>query len=185
MSERVRFLQFLCKLFNLFIFWLRTSHKRTRTIKFHNRLNHHDLPPLQHTYRFVTYQIIVSMASGFEFRGSYGYPSPFKEVMNALSGIFTFDVVGVLHVDCLGRTDFEHKLLASTLVPLGVFLLDAGYQLGRMMCFGGAFLDGKAFSNFIIFLYFTIPTTCMVIFSSFSCIEFEDDGDMVSYLRAE
>ena len=68
------------------------------------------------------------MASGFEFRGSHGYPSPFKEVMNSLSGIFTVDVVGVLHIDCLGRTNFVHKLLASTLVPIGVFLLETGYQ---------------------------------------------------------
>jgi len=131
------------------------------------------------------------MASGFEFRGSYGYPSPFKEVMNSLSGIFTMDVVGVLHVDCLGRTNFQHKLLASTLVPIGVFLLDAGYQLGRMAYVGGAFLDGKAFRWFIMFLYFTIPTSCMVIFSSFSCIDFDTDNDLdttrdvVSFLRAE
>jgi len=143
------------------------------------------------TARFVTYQIIVSMASGFEFRGSYGYPSPFKEVMNSLAGIFTIDVVGVLHVDCLGRTNFLDKLLASTMVPIGVFLLDTGYQLGRMMFFGGAFLDGEAFGDFIILLYFIIPTTCMVIFSSFSCIEFDTDNDLdttsdvVSYLRAE
>ena len=141
--------------------------------------------------RFVTYQIIVSMASGFEFRGSHGYPSPFKEVMNALSGIFTIDIVGVLHIDCLGRTNFLDKLLASTMVPMVVFILDAGYQLGRMMFFGGAFLDGEAFGDFIILLYFIIPTTCMVIFSSFSCIEFDTDNDLdttsdvVSYLRAE
>jgi len=111
--------------------------------------------------------------------------------MNSLSGIFTMDVVGVLHVDCLGRTNFQHKLLASTLVPIGVFLLDAGYQLGRMAYVGGAFLDGKAFRWFIMFLYFTIPTSCMVIFSSFSCIDFDTDNDLdttrdvVSFLRAE
>ena len=131
------------------------------------------------------------MASGFEFRGSHGYPSPFKEVMNSVAGIFTVDVVGVLHIDCLGRTSFLHKLLASTLVPLGVFILEAAYHLGRITFVGGAFLDGKAFGNFIIFLYFTIPTSCMDIFSSFSCIEFDSDNDfgneddVDSYLRAE
>ena len=131
------------------------------------------------------------MASSFKFRGSYGYPSPFKEVMNALSGVFTIDIVGVLHVDCLGRTNFLDKLLASTLVPIGLFLLEATYHLGRITFFGGKFLNGKAFSNFIILLYFIIPTACTVIFSSFSCIDFDTDNvfdngdDVVSYLRAE
>ena len=131
------------------------------------------------------------MASSFKFRGSYGYPSPFKEVMNALSGIFTIDIVGVLHVDCLERTDFADKLLASTLLPIGLFLLEAMYHLGRITFVGGAFLNGQAFRWYIIFLYFVIPTTCMVIFSSFSCIDFDtdnnfnNDGDIVSYLRAE
>ena len=141
--------------------------------------------------RFITYQIIASMALGFEFRGSHGYPSPFKEVMNALSGIFTIDIVGVLHIDCLGRTNFEQKLFASTLLPIGAFVLEAAYQLGRMAFAGGPFLDGKAFRSYIILLYFIIPTACMDIFSSFSCIEFDSDDDFNehsdsdSYLRAE
>ena len=136
--------------------------------------------------RFVTYQIIVSMASGFEFRGSHGYPSPFKEVMNALSGIFTIDIVGVLHIDCLGRTNFQHKLLAWTLAPIGLWVLDACFQVGRMACYGGAFLDGNAFGWFIMFLYFVIPTACSVIFSSFSRLYFiDEEGYEVSFLRAE
>ena len=33
------------------------------------------------TMLFVTYQVIVSLALGFEFiGGGYGYPSPFREV---------------------------------------------------------------------------------------------------------
>ena len=148
-------------------------------------------PPLPVLLRFVTYQIIVNLASSFKFQGSHGYPSPFKEIMDALSGIFTIDFVGVLHVDCLGRTDFEDKLLASTLVPIGLFLLEAAYHLGRSTFVGGKFLNGTAFGNFIILLYFVIPTSCVDIFSSFSCIDFDtdndlnDDGDVVSYLRAE
>ena len=102
-----------------------------------------------------------------------------------LAGIFTIDIVGILHIDCFGRTNFVHKLIGYTLVPIGAFLLDAVYQLGRMAFVGGRFLDGKAFEWFIVFLYFVIPTTCMVLFSSFSCIEFDDDGVTVSYLRAE
>ena len=94
-------------------------------------------PPLPVLLRFVTYQIIVNLASSFKFQGSHGYPSPFKEIMDALSGIFTIDFVGVLHVDCLGRTDFEDKLLASTLVPIGLFLLEAAYHLGRSTFVGG------------------------------------------------
>ena len=97
------------------------------------------------TRRFITYQIIVSMAVGFEFRGSHGYPSPFKGVMDSVSGIFTIDIIGVLHIDCFGRTDFQDRLLGWTLMPIGLGLLDAACQLGRMAMFGGAFLDGKAF----------------------------------------
>ena len=91
----------------------------------------------------------------------------------------------MLHIDCLGRTDFVTYLLGSTLVPIGAFLLDSFYQLGRMAFMGGRFLDGESFEWFIIFLYFVTPTTALHLFKSFSCIEFDDDGVRVSYLHAE
>ena len=63
--------------------------------------------------------------------------------MDALSGFFTIDVVGVLHIDCLRRTNFRDVLLASTLVPVGIMLVDAGSQLGRMAIYGGAFQNAS------------------------------------------
>ena len=65
--------------------------------------------------------------------------------MDALSGFFTIDVVGVLHIDCLRRTNFRDVLLTSTLTPIVIMTLDADVQLGRMAIYGGAFQDGKAF----------------------------------------
>ena len=67
--------------------------------------------------------------------------------MDALSGLFTIDIVGLLHIDCLGRTNFRDVLLASTLTPIGLMVLDAGSQLCRMAIYGGAFQNGKAFKG--------------------------------------
>ena len=62
-----------------------------------------------------------------------------------MSGIFTIDVVGVLHLDCIGRANFKTQLLASTLGPLAIAAVDMLYQAGRVALFGGAYFDGKAF----------------------------------------
>ena len=83
------------------------------------------------------YQIIEAMGSAFEAKGGHGFPSPFKETMTALSGLFSMDLVSVLHIECFGRADFGDKLFAATLVPIGLWVFDVCCQLGRMAYKGG------------------------------------------------
>ena len=91
-------------------------------------------------------QIIANLASACEFRGAPGYPQPFKAIVDAISGIFTLDVLGVLSVDCFERTNFNDKLLLYTLVPLGLGFANVLYQAACKLC-GGSFGSGKAFSR--------------------------------------
>ena len=62
-----------------------------------------------------------------------------------MSGVFTIDVLGVMHVDCVRRTNFKDKLFLYTLVPLGIAASDMLYQAGRVAKYGGTFTGGKAF----------------------------------------
>ena len=61
--------------------------------------------------------MIVSLSEAFEYRGGYGYPSPFQEPMKALAGIFTIDVIGVLWDRAHAETTEHHSQLIHRLGP--------------------------------------------------------------------
>ena len=93
----------------------------------------------------MTFQIVAGLAEVFEAAGTVGYPRPFKHLIEAVSAVFTIDVVRLLHVDCIRRATIRDTLLLYTVGPFVVGVIDSLYQLGRKLVMGASFFSGGAF----------------------------------------
>jgi len=95
------------------------------------------------------------------------------------------DVYAIFHADCIEHSDFEHKLMLTTLTPLGLTGLTLCFQGARAAVWRADMAEGNVLNGMLMILYFLLPTTSTVIFSSFTCTSFNNGDEDVSFMRAD
>ena len=119
----------------------------------------------QGTMMIVTYQIIVNLSHVHTFRGGSSYPEPFAAIVGAVE-VLTVNLFQLFHMECsISGSDYGHQLVISTLLPIA-----AGAITGLLrLLLGPKYVSGKWY---LMFLFYTLPTTSTIICSAFSTTRF-------------
>jgi hypothetical protein len=140
----------------------------------------------QGTMLFVTTQIITSLQEGREFQGGEGYPYPFSLILRAME-VVSLDLFNIFHLDCAANTNWSHKLVATTAIPIGLVAVALMYQAGDAAYQKEPFtLNGTPVKYALEYLFFFLPAISKTICSSFACTVY-DEGEVfeVSYMTAD
>ena len=121
----------------------------------------------------VTGQLTVNYQSVTMFYGGKPFPEPFATVVR-LSEIFTLDAFALFRFGCVaGGWNYTTKLYSSTLLTLVFVLSVLLYRMCRQL-YGGRVWDGIEIKFTSLLIFFTLPTTSMIIAKAFACVEFQD-----------
>mmetsp|Transcript_12284 Transcript_12284/g.33223 ORF Transcript_12284/g.33223 Transcript_12284/m.33223 type:complete len:614 (-) Transcript_12284:841-2682(-) len=138
----------------------------------------------QGTMLFITYQIMNNLQLAHRSAGGEEYPEPFASIINAIDMIL-LDVHAILHADCIEHSDFEDKLMLTTLVPLGISAVVLCAQAVRAAVWKVDMNKGYALQGVLMLLFYLLPATSTVIFSAFPCATFHDGEKEVEFMRAD
>lgn len=139
----------------------------------------------QGTILFVTVQIITSLQEGREFQGGNGYPYPFSLVSRAME-VISLDLFNIFHLDCAANTDWSHKLIATTMIPIALVVLALLYQGTYALIVQEPFhLNGTALKYALEYLFYFLPAVSKTVCSGFACTKFDmGGGAVVEYMTA-
>ena len=124
----------------------------------------------------------IVMGASVSSDGAGGY-SPSAATFAAALGVSNFDILSFIPVTCLfPATTFYHKLLLSTLAPLGVITLFWLPAFKRRITGTRSTKAERTAANWSIFLLeFIVSSVSTVVVQTFSCDKFDDE----LFLRAE
>jgi len=125
------------------------------------------------TMLVVTGQLAVNYQSVTMFYGGAPFPEPFATVVR-LSEIFTLDAFALFRVGCVASGwNYSSKLYTATLSSAMVIITVFIRRLTKVL-YGGRVWDGVEMKFMFLLIFFTLPTTSMIIAKAFACVEFQD-----------
>ena len=129
--------------------------------------------------------MIVNLQTVTVFRGGKAFPEPFATVVR-LCEIFNLDAFTVFRVGCVASGfNYITKLYAATLSSIVVVIIIFIRRLYKVL-YGGRVWDGEEMKVMFLLIFFTLPTTSMIIFKAFACVEFENgEGGVDAYMLVD
>mmetsp|Transcript_106080 Transcript_106080/g.306893 ORF Transcript_106080/g.306893 Transcript_106080/m.306893 type:complete len:646 (-) Transcript_106080:221-2158(-) len=125
------------------------------------------------TILIINAQLIVNLQTVTVFRGGKPFPEPFATVVR-LCEIFNLDAFAVFRFGCVaGGFNYITKLYTATLSSIAVVIIIFLRRLYKVM-YGGIVWDGEEMKFMFLLMFFTLPTTSMIIAKAFACVEFEN-----------
>ena len=103
-----------------------------------------------------------------------------------LCEIFNLDAFAVFRVGCVASGfNFITKLYTATLSSIALIVIVFLRRLYKVL-YGGVVWDGEEMKFMFLFIFFTLPTTSMIIAKAFACIEFQNDkGGFDAYMLVD
>ena len=121
----------------------------------------------QGTMVTVTWQIVSGLRQSHSFRGGSDYPYPFDQFVNVIE-VVMLDFFTFFHAECVARTTFADKLMASLLVLASLGIISTMYGAIYTRIYGGTVLRSSSVKGYILLIYIVLPIMSSMAFSAFN-----------------
>ena len=101
------------------------------------------------------------------FRGGSEYPYPFNLFVNVIEFVM-LDFFTFFHADCVTRTTYAYKLMASLLTILSLGVIAVVYGAVYTYVYTGTIMRSSSVKGYILLIYIVLPMMSSMAFSAFS-----------------
>ena len=115
----------------------------------------------------VTWQVVSGLGQAHTFRGGSSYPAPFRYFVNVIE-VFMLDFFAFFHAECVARTTYAHKLMASLLTVVLIGVVAVLVAAVRQCMAGADMLRSSSVKGYLVLIYIVLPTMSSMAFSAFN-----------------